>query len=55
MTVVVENQYDFMLEVYRRLAWGEDPVRIADSVVETMRQSRDRFLQLLERGPNERR
>ncbi len=46
MTVVAEKRDDFMLEAYRRVAWAEEPVRIADSAVEVVRQSRDRFLQL---------
>lgn len=51
MTVVVETRNDFTLEAYRRVAWGGEPVRIADSAVTVMGESRNRFMRLLEREP----
>lgn len=51
MTIVVETRDDFTLEAYRRVAWSGDPVRISNSAMEVMRESRRRFLELLETEP----
>lgn len=52
MTVVVETRHDFTVEAYRRVSWGGEPVRISDAAVEVMRESRDRFMELLAREPD---
>lgn len=52
MTVVVETRDDFTLEAFRRVAWGKEPVRISDSAIKVMRESRHRFFELLEREPD---
>lgn len=52
MTVVVETRDDFTVEAYRQVAWARQPVRISDAAVDVMRESRSRFLALLEREPD---
>ena len=51
MTVILETRDDFNLETYRRVAWRGAPVALSDVAVEVMRESRRRFLALLERQP----
>ncbi len=52
MMLVVETRRDFTLEAYRRVSWAGEPVRIAASAMEVMRDSRHRFMRLLELEPD---
>src|SRR5579862_6466723 len=51
MTVVLDKRWDVSLEAFHRVAWRREPVRIADSALQRIRDSRTAFLNLIESDP----
>ena len=43
MTVVLDKRWDVSLEAFYRVAWRREPVRIADSAMQRIRDSRTAF------------
>jgi histidine ammonia-lyase len=51
MTVVLNQRRDVSLEAFYRVAWRRENVRIADSAMQRIRESRTAFLNLIESDP----